>query len=487
MPCPFRFQVPRDNSVSLHLIYDEFRESACPIRGDRVTCDSLARRWQALAKLECEQALSPRSNQAIALRCLQLMRDMDLTQKGWVSTDEWVHHGLLLGTGGDVDLVKVELSQTMQTNPECLKSVLHIFLSADVSGSGSISFGDLVALFGSGLFSSDSSKLPAAKLLTRLKLLKPEHVATSFAHHFLSSVGTCDGKLDPVSSRVNYTQFIAHCIGRDHSEVTLHLYDLSSGLARKVSPWLLGRQVEGIWHTGVVAFGYEFYFTHDCGFDKPACTRFGAPTRVIRLGHTLRSQADLHKYIVGEMKPVFHRDSYDVVSHNCNHFADRVCMFLGGMHLPDDVLQQPEYLLVSRAVRFAKPLMNWYLRDNVASRRPAPDVEDAEGAEGFEPPKIRALPPGSPVFVRPASGCAPLLGVVCSEGERGGAASRSAVPTVPVSYLDTEPMLIGAGQPCVVHTEAVPVHRLSLEKLGGALLDHGYLAALRELMPDEQI
>ena len=38
-------------------------------------------------------------------------------------------------------------------------------------------------------------------------------------------------------------------------DVVLHLYDLSQGMARTMSAALLGRQVEGIWHTGVVVHG----------------------------------------------------------------------------------------------------------------------------------------------------------------------------------------------------------------------------------------
>lgn len=473
----------------LALVQDEFWESACPIRGDRVTCDSLARRLHTLAERMCEHALGQPAKQAIALRCLQLMWDMDLTSKSWVSLDEWTHHGLLVETGGVADLVKDDLSQTLQTNPGCLKSVLHVFLSADSLGSGYVSFADLVALYGSGLYSSNGAMLQAAKLLTRLKLLKPEHDASSFAHDFLLAIGPCNTGLDPTSVRVSYTQFIAHCVGRDHSEVTLHLYDLSAGMAPKISPWLLGRQVEGIWHTGVVAFGHEFYFTHDCGFDDPGCTRFGAPTRVIRLGHTLRSQPDLHRYIVDEMKPVFHRDTYDVVNHNCNHFADRICMFLGGLRLPDDVLQQPEYLLVSGAVRFVKPLMNWYLRDNVASRGPMPDREDTGGSEA---PSLASEsspavpPPGSPVFVRPATGCCvPALGVVCAAV--GGAESRRSKSTALVSYLDVGPTLFGVGRSYRVRTEAVATHRLATNGLEGVLLDDEYLTAVRMLNADEPV
>jgi len=35
-------------------------------------------------------------------------------------------------------------------------------------------------------------------------------------------------------------------------KVSLHLYDLSQGMARAMSAQLLGKQIDGVWHTGVV-------------------------------------------------------------------------------------------------------------------------------------------------------------------------------------------------------------------------------------------
>ena len=42
------------------------------------------------------------------------------------------------------------------------------------------------------------------------------------------------------------------------TRVQLHLYDLSQGMARVMSAQLLGKQLDGIRHTGIVAYGQEF-------------------------------------------------------------------------------------------------------------------------------------------------------------------------------------------------------------------------------------
>ena len=69
-------------------------------------------------------------------------------------------------------------------------------------------------------------------------------------------------------------------------EVLLHLYDLSNGMARTMSAALLGKQIEGIWHTGVVVHGIEWYFGGGVQRSAPGRTPYGAPVRVIPLGRT---------------------------------------------------------------------------------------------------------------------------------------------------------------------------------------------------------
>ena len=39
------------------------------------------------------------------------------------------------------------------------------------------------------------------------------------------------------------------------------MYDLSRGGAKMSTGALIGRTLEGVWHTGVVAYGREYFFT----------------------------------------------------------------------------------------------------------------------------------------------------------------------------------------------------------------------------------
>jgi hypothetical protein len=49
-------------------------------------------------------------------------------------------------------------------------------------------------------------------------------------------------------------------MNNDKFEVTLYLYDISNGMAKSFSPMFLGKTIEGIWHTGLVVYGNEYYY-----------------------------------------------------------------------------------------------------------------------------------------------------------------------------------------------------------------------------------
>jgi desumoylating isopeptidase 1 len=69
--------------------------------------------------------------------------------------------------------------------------------------------------------------------------------------------------------------------------VFLYIYDLSGGLARSLSPSLIGRQLEGVWHTSVVCFGYEFYYGQGLFVtDQVGRTQYGTPVEIKDMGIT---------------------------------------------------------------------------------------------------------------------------------------------------------------------------------------------------------
>ncbi len=69
-------------------------------------------------------------------------------------------------------------------------------------------------------------------------------------------------------------------------KVVLNVYDLTNGMAKAFGRQMIGIDLEGVWHTGVVVFGKEFYFGGGICEDKPEQTPYGKPAKRIDIGST---------------------------------------------------------------------------------------------------------------------------------------------------------------------------------------------------------
>jgi len=163
--------------------------------------------------------------------------------------------------------------------------------------------------------------------------------------------------------------------------VNIHFYDLSGGVAKAVSPCLLGKPLEGLWHTGVVVYGKEYFFGGEIFYDKPGQTAFGKPTKMLRIGWTLQRQAELHDFIVEDLRPMFNREVYDVMQRNCNHFTDVVVLWLTGRRLPVEVANQPEHIMQLPMAKLMRPLLNRWLGNIDGAKTAASRAE--EGSESL--------------------------------------------------------------------------------------------------------
>ncbi|XP_063852913.1 uncharacterized protein DDB_G0284459-like isoform X3 [Scylla paramamosain] len=129
-------------------------------------------------------------------------------------------------------------------------------------------------------------------------------------------------------------------------QVELFVYDLSKGIAKTMSPALLGKEIEGIWHTGVVAYGREYFFgsggIESC---RPGGTILGDPDRVEELGESQVPYQLFLEYIFGLGEATYKPGTYDLFKHNCNNFSDEVSQFLCGRGIPKHILQLPDEVL----------------------------------------------------------------------------------------------------------------------------------------------
>lgn len=44
------------------------------------------------------------------------------------------------------------------------------------------------------------------------------------------------------------------------TEVQLYAYDVTNGMCGQMSEEILGRRIEGVWHTSIVVFDREFFY-----------------------------------------------------------------------------------------------------------------------------------------------------------------------------------------------------------------------------------
>lgn len=69
-------------------------------------------------------------------------------------------------------------------------------------------------------------------------------------------------------------------------KVVLNIYDLTNGMAKMFGKQFVGIDIEGVWHTGVVVFGKEYYFGGGICDDQPGMTPYGKPVKTKEIGFT---------------------------------------------------------------------------------------------------------------------------------------------------------------------------------------------------------
>lgn len=124
------------------------------------------------------------------------------------------------------------------------------------------------------------------------------------------------------------------------SEVILQVYDLSGGMARMMSLPLIGKQIDGIWHTSVVVYNKEYYFGGGICCDVPLTTPYGQPVERIPMGRTAHTQETFEKFL-RSVSNRFTIDSYHIITHNCNNFTDECARFLVSKRIPAHITGLP--------------------------------------------------------------------------------------------------------------------------------------------------
>lgn len=124
------------------------------------------------------------------------------------------------------------------------------------------------------------------------------------------------------------------------STVVLQVYDLSQGMARSMSRMILGKQIDGIWHTSVVVYGTEYFYGGGIAAMSPKTTPYGYPVQELAMGQTTKSQAEFVEFL-RRLSPRYSIEGYHILYHNCNNFTDDCLEFLVNTSLPAHIKDLP--------------------------------------------------------------------------------------------------------------------------------------------------
>jgi hypothetical protein len=101
-----------------------------------------------------------------------------------------------------------------------------------------------------------------------------------------------------------------------HWKVQIYLYDLSMGMAKSMSPMFLGKQIDGIWHSGVVVYGTEYYYGGGIQAGTPGVMPGGIrPVQVIDIGYTAKTQQQFHEWLES-VSHKYQPETYNILKHN---------------------------------------------------------------------------------------------------------------------------------------------------------------------------
>ena len=141
--------------------------------------------------------------------------------------------------------------------------------------------------------------------------------------------------------------------------IQLAVYDLSRGMAIALSQQILGQRIEGIWHTGVIAYNAEFYYGGGIQITPPgvftANNQMQAST-IITIGQTNKTRNELDLFLT-TIASRFTAYTYDLLRNNCNNFANEVCIFLTGKSIPAYILNQGDIIFSTPGGAMLRPMI----------------------------------------------------------------------------------------------------------------------------------
>jgi len=124
------------------------------------------------------------------------------------------------------------------------------------------------------------------------------------------------------------------------STVQANVYDITQGMAKAMSMMLVGKQIDLVPHTGIVVFGREYFFGGGPAVSENPGQAVPVPVaQTIVLGETSKTPEELESHISNVLAHEHNEQNYNLLTHNCNHYANDVSKFLlNGKGLPDYIV-----------------------------------------------------------------------------------------------------------------------------------------------------
>lgn len=187
------------------------------------------------------------------------------------------------------------------------------------------------------------------------------------------------------------------------SKVTLLVYDLSQGMAKTMSMGLVGKQIDGIWHTAVVVYGKEYCFGQGIEILSPGHSHYGTPVQSIDMGET-QIPLEIFSEYMDHMMTVWTADKYHLLDNNCNSFSDEVCQFLVGTGIPSHITGLPAEFLNTPFGQMLRPMIE-------AQFGPSSHSNNSH----FDSSSNKSITPANPAtMVRPCTSLPELKALIAS-------------------------------------------------------------------------
>lgn len=118
---------------------------------------------------------------------------------------------------------------------------------------------------------------------------------------------------------------------------------------------LTGRQIDGIWHTSIVAYDREYFFGQGISITYPGASHHGAPIETFDLGTTSIDRETFEGALLPDLRDRFRPQDYNLLSWNCNNFTQEVAQILTGADIPAHIRSLPQDFLSTPFGQMLRP------------------------------------------------------------------------------------------------------------------------------------